>query len=108
MYADGMSKRLFQMIAGLVLLLGMLAPLGEFFDHWDKPIPSHDTELSVAARLVGLGFVAAICGVVQCSLTRERPAPCGDRAPGKEPAHRTMALERPETTGLPPPLSLRI
>lgn len=56
-----MTRRLFQIAAGLVLIAATLTPLMESFDHWDgKVAPINDTELNVTALFVGVGLVLTL------------------------------------------------
>lgn len=53
-----MSRRLFQLVAGAVLILAALTPLMESFDRWDDdPGPVNDTEIHLTAWFVGVGIV---------------------------------------------------
>jgi Na+/phosphate symporter len=48
----------------MLLLAAFLTPLVEFFDQWDPPGPSNDTEMAV------FGFIFALCLVLLvCKLT---------------------------------------
>jgi hypothetical protein len=45
----------------MVLLLVVLTPLAESFDHWDKnPGSSNDTEIHLTAWFAGVGIVLAL------------------------------------------------
>jgi len=57
-------KRLLQLGTLMLLLTTLLMPLIEFFDQWDPPGPSNDTEMAV------FGFIFALCLVIiVCRLT---------------------------------------
>jgi membrane protease YdiL (CAAX protease family) len=57
-------KRILQFGTLLLLLATFLTPLFEFFDRWDPPGPSNDTEMAV------FGFIFALCLVlIVCKLT---------------------------------------
>ncbi len=104
------ARRLFQLAAGLVLILATLTPLMELFDHWDGNVaPINDTELNVAAWFVGVGVVLTLS-----KLMRYIPALAGSRI---QPRHRLRAPralrtadenKRPAATGSPPLTTLRI
>ena len=105
-YAQGVSRRLFQFAAGVVLIFAILTPLANCFDWWDKnPAPANDTELHLTAWFAGVGFVLALR-----KLLRHLPAP-GVRAMRRVCA--SFAFEsadpaRPEPNASPPLIPLRI
>lgn len=48
----------------MLLLAAFLTPVAEFFDQWDPPGPSNDTEMAI------FGFIFALCLVLLvCKLT---------------------------------------
>lgn len=107
---ESVSRRLFQLVAGLVLILATLTPLMEFFDHWDPntTVPATDTELNVTAWFVGVGFVLTLA-----KLLRYVPALAGlkkrvNRVFQGPPVSRPDLSVRPEPTGSPPLIPLRI
>ena len=51
-------KRLLQLGTWLLILAAFLTPVVEFFDQWDPPGPSNDTEMAV------FGFIFALCLVL--------------------------------------------
>lgn len=103
-----MRQRIFQVVAGVVLLLAALTPLVECFDHWDgNVVPATDTELRATMLFAVAGLVLAIVQLVRvkpdspksgatvCVRSEdERSADCGDF--------------RPEPTSSPPRIPLRI
>lgn len=104
-----MARRIFQLAAGLVLILVMLTPLAECFDHWDKNVvPANDTELNITAWFVGVGIVVALA-----ELSRYLPAPTASKL---QPVRTlqcaavlpTGANDRPASTASPPLVALRI
>jgi hypothetical protein len=104
------SRRIFQLAAGLVLLLATLTPLLELADHWDarRTVPANDTELNVAAWFAGAGLVLTLAKQL-----RYVPAPaaskrCSSRANQTPPALRPDEIDRPASTASPPLLPLRI
>ncbi len=57
-------KHILQLGTLLLLLATFLTPLFEFFDRWDPPGPSNDTEMAV------FGFIFVLCLVLTvCKLT---------------------------------------
>ena len=61
-----MSKRVFQIVAAMVLLAAALTPLMECFDHWDKAGPPvNDTEIHLTAWFVGVGVVLTLAKVMR-------------------------------------------
>lgn len=103
------ARRIFQLAAGLVLMLVTLTPLAECFDHWDKNVvPANDTELNITAWFVGMGIAVALA-----KLLRYVPAPTSSkRHPGPSfqalPARRSPTIDRPASTASPPLVPLRI
>lgn len=98
-----MSSRVFQLVAGLVLILAALTPLMECFDHWDKhPGPANDTEIRLTAWFVGVGVVLTLAELLRYtpSLTASKQTRCHSC---KTPA----TIHQPESshvepTGSPP------
>jgi hypothetical protein len=45
----------------MLLLAAFLTPLVEFFDRWDPPGPSNDTEMAVFGLIFGLCLVLIVC-----------------------------------------------
>jgi hypothetical protein len=61
-----MSSRLFQLAAGIVLILAALTPVMECFDRWDKnPGPANDTEIYLTAWFVGVGIVLTLAKLLR-------------------------------------------
>jgi hypothetical protein len=106
---DAVSRRLFQLVAGIVLILAALTPLMECFDRWDKnPSPASDTEIHLTAWFVGVGIVLTLA-----KLVRYVPAPLGSNKRPEPVLHVWQALrhggdDRIEATGSPPLIPLRI
>lgn len=81
-----MSRRVFQLVAALVLLFATLTPLINCFDTWDKgQPPANDTELQVTAFFIGAGFVLVLPKLVRRLVI---------------PAIRTQLAPRPFRLGL--------
>ena len=103
-----MSRRLFQIVAGIVLILAALTPLMECFDHWDKsPGPANDTEIHLTAWFVAVGIaltLAKLLRYVPAFIYSRR----SDQAFCTWPGLRKEADDRPEPTVSPPMFSLRI
>ncbi|HEY4050603.1 MAG TPA: hypothetical protein VGM27_27370 [Acidobacteriaceae bacterium] len=104
-----MSRRLFELAAGIVLILATLTPLMECFDRWDKnPTPASDTEIHFTAWFVGVGIVLTLA-----KLVRYLPAFVG-LSRRSEPillvwqALRHGGDAHLEPTGSPPLIPLRI
>jgi hypothetical protein len=45
----------------MLLLAAFFTPLVEFFDRWDRPGPSNDTEMAVFALIFALCLVLIVC-----------------------------------------------
>jgi len=45
----------------MLLLAAFLTPLVEFFDRWDAPGPSNDTEMAVFGLIFALCLVLIVC-----------------------------------------------
>ena len=103
------ARRIFQLAAGLVLILITLTPLMESFDHWDKNVvPSNDTELNITAWFVAAGLVVALA-----ELLRLAPAPTALKLRSIRTVRSgsvlpTGANDRPASTASPPLVALRI
>jgi hypothetical protein len=54
-------RRLLQIGTYLFLLVIFLAPLADYFDRWDAPGISNDTEFSVFALVLALCLVLIVC-----------------------------------------------
>ena len=104
-----MARRIFQLAAGLVLILVTLTPLMESFDHWDKNIvPANDTELNATAWFVAVGLIVALA-----ELLRYAPALTTSKLQSVHILHcasvlPTGANDRPASTASPPLVPLRI
>ncbi|MHB1960593.1 MAG: hypothetical protein ACYCO5_16385 [Acidobacteriaceae bacterium] len=103
------ARRIFQLAAGLVLILVTLTPLAESFDHWDKHVvPANDTELNITAWFVGVGIAVALAKLLRYVPTLA----ASNRSPGRPrlapAALRAVAAERPASTASPPLVPLRI
>lgn len=106
-----MSKRTFQIAIALVVFFGILTPLANCFDTWDKgatAAPANDTELHVAALAVGAGFV-----LVMMKIMRYIPAFAGgveriDFFRDVPTISSPVCADRSEPTCSPPVIALRI
>jgi hypothetical protein len=103
------SRRTFQLVAALVILLAALTPLMECFDHWDtKPGPGNDTEISLTAWFVGVGVVLTLAEslrrIAPLAVTRMKQA----RLVNSRPTPRRRESRAVEPTGSPPLIPLRI
>jgi hypothetical protein len=103
------ARRIFQLAAGLVLILVTLTPLAESFDHWDKHVvPANDTELNITAWFVGVGIAVALAKLLRYVPTLA----FSSRRPGRPrlapTALRAVAADRPASTASPPLVPLRI
>ena len=104
-----MARRIFQLAAGLVLILVTFTPLMESFDHWDKNVvPANDTELNITAWFVGMGIAVALAKLLRYVPTLA----FSNRSPGRPclapAALRAVAANRPASTASPPLVPLRI
>ncbi len=63
-------RRLFQFGALMLLLATFLAPLIEFFDRWDPPGPSNDTEMAVFGLILVLCLVLLVSKLTASSAAR--------------------------------------
>lgn len=104
-----MARRIFQLAAGLILLLVTLTPLAECFDHWDKHVvPANDTELSLTMWFAGAGMVLVLAKLLQyvpalAASTGNAGELCMAGAP-----LQAFARKRPASTAGPPLIPLRI
>lgn len=105
----GVSRRVFQIVAGLLLFFAALTPLGNCFDSWDKnQPPANDTEFQLTALSVFAGFV-----LVLPKLVRQLLIAVVRQYRTVRPSRLIVALYysdwvMPEPTGSPPPIPLRI
>lgn len=105
---ESVARRLFQLAAGLVLVMATLTPLAECFDHWDnKSLPANDTELSTTAWFVGVGIVLTLSKLLRYVPVLARSS---KRSSDLHQAPREL---RPDNnplvpTGSPPLIPLRI
>ncbi len=104
-----MSRRLFQVIAGIVLVLAALTPLMESFDRWDSdPGPVSDTEIHLTAWFVGVGIVLTFAKrlryIPYLASSNERPY----QILSTRAAERLYTDDALEPTGSPPLTPLRI
>lgn len=104
-----MVRRVFQFVAGLVLIFATLTPLANCFDTWDKnQPPANDTELQVTALVVFAGFALVLPKLVRRFLIR------ATRIPHTTEPRRLIAVlscsdwVKPEPTASPPLIFLRI
>ena len=84
-------KRLLQ-IGNLMLLIAAFVPLLEFFDYWDAPGLSNDTEFAVYAVVFAICLVLLVCkliasGVLKFSFISVRLFLRDDRARPIEASH---------------------
>ena len=104
-----MARRIFQLAAGLVVILVVLTPLMESFDHWDKNVvPANDTELNLTAWFVAAGLVVAMA-----EMLRYAPAAATSKLQPVRILHSTSQAsigedDRPACTESPPLVTLRI
>ena len=82
----------------MLVLAAFLTPLVEFFDQWDPPGPSNDTELAVFSLILALAFVlllailgASLAGMVVFSLVLRMPRDHGSPSQ-KSPALCTFVI----------------
>jgi hypothetical protein len=65
-------RRLVQFGTLLFLLVMFLAPLAEFFDRWDAPGLSNDTEFGVFALVLALCLVLVVCMLIAARSLRNK------------------------------------
>ncbi|MBS1821639.1 MAG: hypothetical protein JST61_06650 [Acidobacteria bacterium] len=65
-------RRLLQFGTLLFLLTMFLAPLSEFFDRWDAPGISNDTELGLFALVAVLCLVLVVCMLLAARSLRNK------------------------------------
>jgi zinc transporter ZupT len=103
------SRRRFQFVAGVVLLLAALTPLTESFDHWDHiSIPASDTEIHLTGWFVGVGIVLTLATLLKYVPSIVGSSRGSDRVLPVWRARRLGSDDRLEVTGSPPPIPLRI
>lgn len=56
-------RRLLQ-FGAMMMLIGAFIPLLEFFDHWDPPGLSNDTEYAVFAFILAISLVLLLCKLI--------------------------------------------
>ena len=104
-----MSRRVFQCIAGLVLVFATLTPLANCFDTWDRNQPPvNDTELRVTVLFVVAAFVQALPRLVRKFLIFSIDLRWISRLLPSVVALSCSGWVRPEPTASPPLISLRI
>lgn len=102
---QSVSRRLFQLVAGIVLILATLTPLMECFDRWDKhPVPSSDTEIHLTAWFVGVGIVLSLAKLLRHVPVLVNTMRRSDQFLHAWPSLRQAESDPLETTGSPPPL----
>jgi Na+/phosphate symporter len=62
-------KRLLQLGTWLLILAAFLTPVVEFFDQWDPPGPSNDTEMAVFGIIFALSLVLLVCKLLAALAT---------------------------------------
>ena len=62
-------KRLLQFGTLMLLWAAFLTPLVEFFDRWDPPGPSNDTEMAVFGFIFALCLVLLVCNLIAALAT---------------------------------------
>ena len=63
-----------------MLVLGaFLAPLAEFFDQWDPPGPSNDTEMAVFCLILAFCLVLLVCKLLALQANRVTFEACARR-----------------------------
>lgn len=102
------ARRIFQFAAGLVLIVIILTPLMESFDHWDKNVvPANDTELNITASFMAAGLL-----ILLAKLLRFLPAQATLKLQAVRISNFESVLpganERPASTASPPLAPLRI
>jgi hypothetical protein len=65
-------RRLLQFGTLLFLLVMSVAPLAEFFDRWDAPGLSNDTEFGVFALVLALCLVQVVCMLIAARSLRNK------------------------------------
>jgi hypothetical protein len=103
------SRRVFQCIAGLILVFATLTPLVNCFDTWDKNQPPvNDTELRVTVLFVVAAFVQALPRLVRKFLILSINLRWISRPLPSAVALSCSGWVRPEPAASPPLISLRI
>lgn len=62
-------RRLFQ-FGAILMMIGAFYPLIEFFDRWDPPGLSNDTEFAVYALLFTICLVLLLCNLISLNALR--------------------------------------
>jgi hypothetical protein len=57
-------RRLLQFGTVMLLIAAFIVPLMEFFDHWDAPGLSNDTEYAIYALVFAICLVLLICKLI--------------------------------------------
>jgi hypothetical protein len=57
-------KRLFQIGVWLMMLVTLLAPLEEYFDHWDAPGIANDTEFALVVLILSLCLILLLSRLI--------------------------------------------
>jgi hypothetical protein len=57
-------KRLLQFGTVMLLFAAFIVPLMEFFDHWDAPGLSNDTEYAIYALVFAICLVLLVCKLI--------------------------------------------
>jgi hypothetical protein len=107
-YSVGVSRRIFQCVAAMVLFFATLTPLPNCFDTWDKDPPANDTELHLTALFAGVGFVLVLPKLVRRFLIPEIRAQLTAFPSCLGMALFCSGLARPDPTASPPLTPLRI
>ena len=109
MYSENVARRVFQFVAGLILIFSSLTPLINCFDTWDKRQPPvNDTELRATALVVFAGFLVVLPKLVRRFLIGAVTLP---RASAPERLAAALSCSnwvRPEPSASPPLIPLRI
>jgi predicted component of type VI protein secretion system len=103
------ARRIFQLAAGLVLVLVVLLPLAECFDRWDNHVvPANDTELNLTMWIAGAGMVLALSKLLRCVPTPAASTGRALRACFDLGDLEVFARKLPASTAGPPSTPLRI
>jgi hypothetical protein len=57
-------RRLLQFGTVMLLITAFIVPLMEFFDHWDAPGLSNDTEYAIYALVFAICLVVLVCKLI--------------------------------------------
>lgn len=97
-------RRLFQ-FGAVMMLIGAFIPLLEFFDRWDAPGLSNDTEFSVYAFILAICFVLLLCKLISSGVLKlgfiSCPVLLRDDHPKPVEAGHTFLFAPPPLTVLP-------